>query len=44
MKTQMEGANKMLEVGQIFNKDGKEFCVLNIIDFNMKKETVKKSL
>lgn len=27
----------MLEVGQVFNKNDKVFCVLDIIDFNMKK-------
>lgn len=27
----------MLEIGQIFEKNGYEFCVLDIIDYNMKK-------
>lgn len=27
----------MFEVGQIFNRDGYEFCVLKIFDFNGKK-------
>ena len=27
----------MLSVGQIYNKNGKDFCVLDLIDYNTKK-------